>query len=249
MPAGRGLRTGTSHWGYPSHRMRGRPTSDQKLTFSFIYTSHRMRGGTLLVKPRRRFKWNEMANCGDAYVFFDPLGSSVSMLSSNSQTLAPHNGCQEVVSKGGLDRIIRPTRSSITLTFNTLGENNKNHQLSRGSKPLNVRQHITGNTLMKSQTSDRKNQELAFFRASVPVSHGILRQSEETFHFSGRQETVLKLVYSYISPDSAYKTKENHIKEMFLLIKARHNVADYHRIIKFVIGGMEIVLAECRERH
>lgn len=102
---------------------------------------------------------------------------------------------------------------------------------------------------MKSQTSDRKNQELAFFRASVPVSHGILRQSEETFHFSGRQETVLKLVYSYISPDSAYKTKENHIKEMFLLIKARHNVADYHRIIKFVIGGMEIVLAECSERH
>ena len=36
---------------------------------------------------------------------------------------------------------------------------------------------------------------------------------------------------------------------MFLLIKTRHNVADYHRIIKFVIGGMEIVLAECRERH
>lgn len=36
---------------------------------------------------------------------------------------------------------------------------------------------------------------------------------------------------------------------MFLLIKARHNVADYHRIIKFVISGMEIVLAECRERH
>ena len=36
---------------------------------------------------------------------------------------------------------------------------------------------------------------------------------------------------------------------MFLLIKARQNVADYHRIIKFVIGGMEIVPAECRERH
>ena len=36
---------------------------------------------------------------------------------------------------------------------------------------------------------------------------------------------------------------------MFLLIKARQNVADYHRIIKFVIGGIEIVLAECRERH
>lgn len=113
MPAGRGLRTGTPHWGY---------------------TSHRMRGGPLLVKPRKRFKWNEMANCGDAYVFFDPLGSSVSMLSSNSQTLAPHNGCQEVVSKGGLDRFVRPTRSSIILTFSTLGPNNKNQQLSRGSK-------------------------------------------------------------------------------------------------------------------
>lgn len=186
---------------------------------------------------------------GDAHVFFDPLGSSVSMLSSNNQALAPHDGCQEVVSKGGLDRIIRPTRSSITLTFNTLGANNKNHQLSRGSRTLNALQYVTGNTLMKSQTSDRKNQELAFFRASVPVSHGILRQSEETFHFSGRQETVLKLVYSYISPDNTYKTKENHIKEMFLLIKARHNVAYYHRIIKFVIGGMEIVLAECHERH
>lgn len=113
MPAGRGLRTGTPHW---------------------CRLSHRMRGGPLLVKPRKRFKWNEMANCGDAYVFFDPLGSSVSMLSSNSQTLAPHNGCQEVVSKGGLDRFVRPTRSSITLAFSTLGPNNKNQQLSRGSK-------------------------------------------------------------------------------------------------------------------
>ena len=113
MPACRGLRTGTPHWGY---------------------TSHRMRGGPLLVKPRRRFKWNEMANCGDTYVFFDPLGSSVSMLPSNNQSLTPHNGCQEVVSKGGLDRIIRPSRSSITLTFNTLGAGNKNQQLSRGSK-------------------------------------------------------------------------------------------------------------------
>ena len=171
------------------------------------------------------------------------------MLSSNNQLLVLSNGCPEVVSKGGLDRFVTPSRSSITLPFNTLGPNNKNKQLSRRSKTLNVRQHITGNTLMKSQTSDRKNQELAFFRASVPVSHGILRQSEETFHFSGRQETVMKLVYSYISPDNTYKTKENHIKEMFLLIKARHNVADYHRIIKFVISGMEIVLAECRERH
>lgn len=113
MPAGRGLRTGTPHWGY---------------------TSHRMRGGPLLVKTRRRFKWNEMANCGDTYVFFDPLGSSESVLSSNSQTLAPHNGCQEVVSKGGLDRFVKPSRSSITLTVNTLGADNKNQQLSRGSK-------------------------------------------------------------------------------------------------------------------
>ena len=56
------------------------------------------------------------------------------MLSSNSQTLAPHNGCQEGVSKGGLDRFVKPTQSSITLTVNTLGENNKNQQLSRGSK-------------------------------------------------------------------------------------------------------------------
>lgn len=114
MPAGRGQLTGTPRWGYPSHRMRGGPLS--------------------LVKPRRRFKWNEMANCGDAYVFFDPLGSNESMLSSNSQSLALHNGCQEVVSKGGLDRFARPAHPSITLTFNTLGANNKNHQLSRGSK-------------------------------------------------------------------------------------------------------------------
>lgn len=123
MPAGRGLRTGTPRWGYTSHRMPGRP---------------------LLVKPRRSFKWNEMANCGDTYVFFDPLDSSISMLSSNSQALAPHNGCQEVVSKGGLDRFARPTRSSITLTFNTLEANNKNQQLSRGSKTLNALQHVTG---------------------------------------------------------------------------------------------------------
>lgn len=127
MPAGLGLRTGTPHWGYLSLRMRG---------------------GPLLVKLRRRFKWNEMANCGDTYVFFDHLGSSESVLSPNNQSLAPHNGCQEVVSKGGLDRFVRPTQSSITLTFNTLGENNKNHQLSRGSEPLNTRRHITGNTLM-----------------------------------------------------------------------------------------------------
>ena len=45
-----------------------------------------------------------------------------------------NNGCQEGVSKGGLDRIIRPAQSSITLTVNTLGPNNKNKHLSRGSK-------------------------------------------------------------------------------------------------------------------
>ena len=75
-----------------------------------------------------------MANCGDTYVFFDPLGSSEYVLSSNNQSFALHNGCQEVVSKGGLDRIIRPTQSSIALTVNTLGAGNKNQQLSRGSK-------------------------------------------------------------------------------------------------------------------
>ena len=75
-----------------------------------------------------------MANCGDPYVFFDSLGSSESVLSSNNQSLAPHNGCQEAVSKGGLDRFIRQALSSIALTVNTLGAGNKNQQLSRGSK-------------------------------------------------------------------------------------------------------------------
>lgn len=112
------------------------------------YPFHRMHGRPLLVKPRRSFKWNEMANCGDAYVFFDPLDSNESMLSPNSQTLALHNGCQEVFSRGGLDRFARLTRSSITLTFNILEANNKNHQLSRGSKPLNTHRYITGKTLM-----------------------------------------------------------------------------------------------------
>lgn len=132
------------------------------------------------------------------------------MLSSNNQSLAPHNGCQEVVSKGGLDRFATPSLSSITLTFSTLEAHNKNQQLSRGSKPLNACQYLTG----------------------------------KISHFSGHTKTEVP-----ISPDNTYKTKENHIKEMFLLIKTRHNVADYHRIIKFVIGGMEIVLAECREKH
>lgn len=124
MPAGRGQRTGTPRCSYPSHRMRGELLP--------------------LVKPRKRFKWNEMANCGDAYVFFYPLGSSESVLASDSQPLERYNGCQEVVSKVGLDRFIRPTRSSITLTFNTLGAGNRNQQLSRGSKTLNALQYVTG---------------------------------------------------------------------------------------------------------
>lgn len=147
MPAGRGLRTGTHRWGYLSHRMRG---------------------GPLLVKPRRRFKWNEMANCGDTYVFFDPLGSSESVLSSNNQSLALHNGCQEGVSKRGLDRFVRPTQSSITLTFNTLGENNKNHQLSRGSEPLNTRRHITGNTLMITSNFCQQESRIRFLLCIGP---------------------------------------------------------------------------------
>ena len=120
------------------------------------------------VKPRRRFKWNEMAYCGDTYVFFDPLGSSVSMLSSNNQSLAPHNGCQEVVSKGDLDRFIRPTQSSITLTFNTLGAGNKNQQLSRGSKPLNTRRHITGNTLMITSNFCQQESRIRFLLCIGP---------------------------------------------------------------------------------
>lgn len=72
------------------------------------------------------------------------------MLSSNNQSLAPHNGCQEGVSKGGLDRFVTPSRSSITLPFSTLGPNNKNKHLSRGSKPLNACQYLTGKTPIKS---------------------------------------------------------------------------------------------------
>ena len=83
-------------------------------------------------------------------MFFDPLDSCKSVLASDSQTLALHNGCQEGVSKGGLDRFVKPSRPSITLTFNTLGPNNKNQQLSRGSKPLNACQCLTGKTPIKS---------------------------------------------------------------------------------------------------
>ena len=85
-----------------------------------------------------------ISNCGDAYVFFDPLGNSESMLTSDSQPLALHNGCQEVVSKGGLDSIVRPAHPSITLTISTLEAKIKNQQLSRGSKPLNARRYVTG---------------------------------------------------------------------------------------------------------
>lgn len=165
MTAGRGLRTGTPHWGY---------------------TSHRMRGGPLLVKPRRRFKWNEMANCGDTYVFFDPLGSSESMLSSNNQSLAPHNGCQEAVSKGGLDRFIRQALSSIALTVNTLGANNKSHQLSRGSKPLNTRRHITGNTLMITSNFCQQESRIRFLLCIGPGPAWPFKTVRKDISVSGR---------------------------------------------------------------
>lgn len=99
---------------------------------------------------------------------FDPLGSNVSILSSNNQLLALHNGCQEVVSKGVLDRFVRLSQPSIILTFNTLEANNKNQQLSRGSKLVNAHQYVTGKTLMKSQTSARriKNSISTLFRGA-----------------------------------------------------------------------------------
>ena len=83
-------------------------------------------------------------------MFFDPLDSCKSVLAPDSQTLAPYNGCQEAVLKGGLDRFVTPSRSSITLTFNTLEAHDKNQQLSRGSKPLNACQYLTGKTPIKS---------------------------------------------------------------------------------------------------
>lgn len=99
---------------------------------------------------------------------FDPLGSNVSILSSNNQSLALHNGCQEVVSKEVLDRFVRLSQPSITLTFNTLEANNKNQQLSRGSELVNAHQYVTGMTLMKSQTSARriKNSISTLFRGA-----------------------------------------------------------------------------------
>lgn len=90
------------------------------------------------------------------------------MLSSNNQSLALYNGCQEVVSKGVLDRFVRLSQPSITLTFNTLEANNKNQQLSRESKLVNAHQYVTGKTLMKSQTSARriKNSISTLFRGA-----------------------------------------------------------------------------------
>lgn len=130
---------------YASNARRSGP-ADRYAPLGIPFPPHARRAPSFLA--RRRFKWNEMANCGDAYVFFDPLGSSESMLASDSQSLALYNEYQEVVSKGGLDRFVRPAHPSIALTFNTLGVNNETHQLSRGSKPLNSHRYITGKTLM-----------------------------------------------------------------------------------------------------
>ena len=116
---------------------------------------------------RRSFKWNEMANCGDAYVFFDPLGSSVSMLSSNNQALALYNGCQEVVSKGGLDRFVRLTRSSITLTVSTLEAKIKNQQLSRGSKYGPIRMFKNEGSLKPIPTLDKLPNSCAIVKAPM----------------------------------------------------------------------------------
>lgn len=176
-------------------------------------------------------------------MFFDPLDSCKSMLSSNNQSLVLSNGCQEVVSKGGLDRFATPSLSSITLTFSTLEAHNKNQQLSRGSKPLNACQYLTGKTPIKSFC--QKESRIQFLLRIGPSLAWTFKTVQEDISFF----RALKNNRSHISPDNTYKTKEKHVKEMFLLIKARHNVADYHRIIKFVIGGMEIVLAKCRERH
>ena len=109
-----------------------------------------------------------ISNCGDAYVFFDPLDSCKSVLESDSQTLALHNGCQEVVSKGGLDRFARPTLSSITLTVSTLEAKIKNHHLSRGSKPLNARQYVTGKTLMITSNFCQQESRIRFILCIGP---------------------------------------------------------------------------------
>ena len=154
-----------------------------------------------------------------------------------------NNGCQEVVSKGGLDRFVTPFQTSIRLTFNTLEAHNKNQQLSRGSKPLNACQYLTGKTPIKSFCQKESRIQFLLCTGRCPAWTFKIVQEDISFF------RALKNNRNPISPDNTYKTKEKHIKEMFLLIKARQNVADYHRIIKFVIGGMEIVLAEYRERH
>ena len=132
-----------------------------------------------------------ISNCGDAYVFFDPLDSCKSVLESDSQTLALHNGCQEVVSKGVLDRFVRLSQPSITLTFNTLGANNKNQQLSRGSKLVNAHQYITGKTLMKSQTSAEELRTR--FRPCLGV-----RSVLGSWGVFGLREVVRKVKYSSV---------------------------------------------------
>ena len=165
------------------------------------------------------------------------------MLSSNNQALALYNGCQEVVSKGGLDRFVKPSRSSITLPFNTLEAHNKNQQLSRGSKTLNACQYLTGKTPIKSFC--QKESRIQFLLRIGPSLAWTFKTVQEDISFF----RALKNNRSHISPDNTYKTKENHTTKIFLLIKTHHNIADYHRIIKFVIGGMKIVLTECRERH
>ena len=109
-----------------------------------------------------------ISNCGDAYVFFDPLGSGVSVLSPNTQPLASHNGCQEVVSKWGLDSIVRPAHPSITLTISTLEAKIKNHHLSRGSKPLNARQYVTGKTLMITSNFCQQESRIRFILCIGP---------------------------------------------------------------------------------
>ena len=108
-----------------------------------------------------------ISNCGDAYVFFDPLGSGVSVLSPNTQPLASHNGCQEVVSKWGLDSIVRPAHPSITLTISTLEAKIKNQQLSRGSKYGPVRMFKNEGSLKPIPTLDKLPNSCAIVKAPM----------------------------------------------------------------------------------
>ena len=130
---------------------------------------------------------------------FDPLGSNVSILSSNNQLLALHNGCQEVVSKGVLDRFVRLSQPSITLTFNTLEANNKNQQLSRGSKLVNAHQYVTGKTLMKSQASARRIKNCKRLRSYVLTCFHRLR----TFAFQNPNESKMETKEMVISAQAA----------------------------------------------